>query len=69
MQKTLTIIGVSVLMTLVCYANIVKAGTIITPDIPKGYITGKIIDHYEPDLQGLDDNIVDFAMERELRND
>ena len=47
MQKTLTIIGVSVLMTLVCYANIVKAGTMITPDIPKGYITGKITDHYE----------------------
>ena len=43
MQKTLTMIGVSVLMALVCYANIVKAGTIITPDIPKGYITGKII--------------------------
>ena len=29
----------------------------------------QIIDHYEPDLQGLNDNIVDFAMERELRND
>ena len=29
----------------------------------------QIIDHYEPDLQGLDDNIVDFAMERGLRND
>ena len=29
----------------------------------------QIIDHYEPNLQGLDDNIVDFAMERELRND
>ena len=29
----------------------------------------KIIDHYEPDIQSLDDNIVDFAMERELRND
>ena len=28
----------------------------------------QIIDHYEPDLQGLDDNIVDFAMERESRN-
>ena len=47
MQKILTIIGVSVLMTLVCYANVVKAGTIITPDIPKGYITGKITDHYK----------------------
>ena len=29
----------------------------------------QIIDHYEPDLQGLNDNIVDFAMEKELRND
>ena len=28
----------------------------------------QIIDHYEPDLQGLNDNIVDFAMERELRD-
>ena len=27
----------------------------------------KIIDHYEPDIQSLDDNIVDFALERELR--
>ena len=27
----------------------------------------KIINHYEPDLQGLDDNIVDLATERELR--
>ena len=29
----------------------------------------KIIDHYEPDIQSLDDNIVDLAKERELRND
>ena len=29
----------------------------------------KIIDHYEPDVQGLDDNIVDLALERERRND
>jgi len=27
----------------------------------------KIINHYEPDLQGLDDNIVDLATEREMR--
>ena len=27
----------------------------------------QIIDHYEPDIQGLDDNIVDLALERELR--
>tara|TARA_R110000850_G_scaffold24785_1_gene72079 strand:- start:41 stop:457 length:417 start_codon:yes stop_codon:yes gene_type:complete len=27
----------------------------------------QIIDHYEPDIQGLDDNIVDLAAERELR--
>ncbi len=27
----------------------------------------KIIHHYEPDIQSLDDNIVDFALERELR--
>ena len=26
----------------------------------------QIIDHYEPDIQGLDDNIVDLALEREL---
>ena len=46
MSKTLTIIGVSILMTLVCYANIVKAGTMITPDIPRGFASGRIIDHY-----------------------
>jgi len=28
----------------------------------------KIIDHYEPNLQSLDDNVVDLAMERELRD-
>jgi len=28
----------------------------------------KIIDHYEPNLQNLDDNVVDLAMERELRD-
>ena len=28
----------------------------------------KIIDHYEPDIQSLDDNVVDLAMERELRD-
>ena len=27
----------------------------------------QIIDHYEPDVQGLDDNIVDLAREREIR--
>jgi len=27
----------------------------------------QIIDHYEPDTQGLDDNIVDLAREREIR--
>ena len=27
----------------------------------------QIIDHYEPDIQDLDDNIVDLALERELR--
>ena len=29
----------------------------------------QVIDHYEPNLQDLDDNVVDLAMERELRND
>tara|TARA_R110001592_G_scaffold258535_1_gene522341 strand:+ start:114 stop:536 length:423 start_codon:yes stop_codon:yes gene_type:complete len=28
----------------------------------------QIIDHYEPDIQDLDDNVVDLAAERELRN-
>ena len=28
----------------------------------------KVIDHYEPDLQDLDDNVIDFAMEREIRD-
>ena len=28
----------------------------------------KIIDHYEPDLQGLGDNLVDLELEREKRN-
>ena len=27
----------------------------------------QIIDHYEPDIQGLDDNIVDLALERQKR--
>ena len=27
----------------------------------------KIIDHYEPDIQDLDDNVVDLALERGLR--
>ena len=27
----------------------------------------QIIDHYEPDIQDLNDNIVDLALERELR--
>ena len=27
----------------------------------------KIIDHYEPALQDLDDNVIDLALERELR--
>ena len=27
----------------------------------------QIIDHYEPDIQNLDDNIVDLALERERR--
>ena len=27
----------------------------------------QVIDHYEPDIQGLDDNIVDLAVERDLR--
>ena len=29
----------------------------------------QIIDHYEPDTQDLDDNIVDLALERERRSD
>ena len=29
----------------------------------------QIIDHYEPDVQDLDDNVVDLALERERRND
>ena len=28
----------------------------------------KVIDHYEPDLQGLGDNLVDLELEREKRN-
>jgi len=28
----------------------------------------QIIDHYEPNIQDLDDNIVDLRLERELRN-
>ena len=28
----------------------------------------QIIDHYEPYIQGLDDNVVDLAMEREIRD-
>ncbi len=28
----------------------------------------QIIDHYEPNLQSLDDNVVDLAMEREIRD-
>jgi len=28
----------------------------------------QIIDHYEPDIQDLNDNVVDLAMERELRD-
>jgi len=28
----------------------------------------QIIDHYEPDLQGLGDNLVDLELEREKRN-
>ena len=27
----------------------------------------QVIDHYEPNVQGLDDNIVDLALEREIR--
>ena len=27
----------------------------------------KIIDHYEPDIQNLDDNIIDLALEREKK--
>ena len=29
----------------------------------------QIIDHYEPNIQDLDDNVVDLALERERRND
>ena len=29
----------------------------------------QIIDHYEPYIQSLDDNVVDLALERERRND
>ena len=29
----------------------------------------QIIDHYEPNIQDLDDNVVDLASERERRND
>ena len=29
----------------------------------------KVIDHYEPDIQELDDTVIDLALERELRND
>ena len=29
----------------------------------------QIIDHYEPNTQNLDDNVVDLALERERRND
>ena len=28
----------------------------------------KIIDHYEPDIQSLDDSVIDLALERERRN-
>ena len=28
----------------------------------------QVIDHYEPDIQALDDNVVDLAAERELRD-
>jgi len=28
----------------------------------------KVIDHYEPNIQSLDDNVVDLAMEREIRD-
>tara|TARA_R110002111_G_scaffold242204_1_gene304089 strand:- start:103 stop:528 length:426 start_codon:yes stop_codon:yes gene_type:complete len=28
----------------------------------------QIIDHYEPDIQDLDDTVIDLALERELRN-
>ena len=28
----------------------------------------KIIDHYEPDIQSLDDSVIDLALEREKRN-
>tara|TARA_S200002703_G_C3735370_1_gene226058 strand:- start:425 stop:859 length:435 start_codon:yes stop_codon:yes gene_type:complete len=29
----------------------------------------KIIDHYEPDIQSLDDSVIDLALERERRNE
>ena len=29
----------------------------------------QIIDHYEPNIQNLDDNVVDLALERKRRND
>ena len=29
----------------------------------------QIIDHYEPYIQSLDDNVVDLTLERERRND
>lgn len=29
----------------------------------------KIIDHYEPDIQSLDDSVIDLALEREKRNE
>ena len=28
----------------------------------------QVIDHYEPNLQGLDDNVIDLAAERDTRN-
>ena len=28
----------------------------------------KVINHYEPHIQDLDDNVIDFAMEREIRD-
>jgi len=28
----------------------------------------KIIDHYEPDIQSLDDSVIDLALERQKRN-
>jgi hypothetical protein len=28
----------------------------------------KVINHYEPDIQDLDDNVIDFALRRAMRD-